>query len=115
MSIPAYPNHLRRCTSLNQAIDILAEQGITIKPQAIAHYVDVYGCTAWQRFQQSNQRVFSYNFFNLEGLNVGTYTPDMDSFQFQSGPDGKGRVWGVSSDDLRPYDLPLPFTTSPVT
>ncbi len=104
MNIPAYPNHLRPCTSLNQAVNILSEKRIALKDKAVAHYVrsSQYG------YGNYNREIFSYNFFSPEGRNVGTFIPSVNSFQFQSGSDGKGRVWGIESPDLVEVSIYIP-------
>lgn len=107
MNIPDYPNHLRPCSTVRQAVEILLKQEIPLKDVAIVHYVSprnqwppVYG-------DYGPRSAFSYNFFSPEGRNVGTYIPGMDSFQFQSGSDGRGRQWGIKSEDLVEYRIDI--------
>ena len=35
-----------------------------------------------KRFGSSHRGIFAYQFFDVNGLNVGCYIPDMDSLQF---------------------------------
>jgi len=47
------------------------------------------------------ERVFAYQFFSTEGLNVGTWIPDVsiNGVDFQSGFDGRGRIFQTAFVD----------------
>lgn len=47
------------------------------------------------RYPGQENNVFAYQFFSTEGLNVGTWIPDVyiNGVDFQLGPDGRGRVF----------------------
>lgn len=98
--LPKYPDHLRPFSSLRQAIEYLKEFDVKLRDQAVAYYPPV------GKYTFNIPTLFSLNFFSDVGLNVGTYTLEMRSFQFQSGSTGLGRKWGacdLSDDEIEPY------------
>jgi hypothetical protein len=96
--LPKYPDHLRPCSSIQDAIDYLRGYDVKLRDRAVAYYPPVR--------QYETSALFSLNFFSDVGLNVGTYCLEMQSFQFQSGSTGLGRQWGacdLTDDDIEPY------------
>ncbi len=93
--IPRYPDCTRPCRSVDDAVSLMIDIGIDLSPQALIYFTG--DARSWPWYSRA---VFSYNFFNLSGRNVGTYCAPMDTFSFQSGSDGHGRVWGAH---LKPF------------
>ncbi len=92
--IPEYPNHGRDCRSVGQAIAYLLDLGVELSPIARVYYVKDQNSYYLHRDDATRGNRFSVHFFSTAGREVGSYSLIVERFQFHSGTDGKGRVWG---------------------
>lgn len=79
--------------SLRDAVKHMVDnlpQGLRLADRALIEHYPKSG-----RYPGQDARVFAYQFFSTEGLNVGTWIPDVsiNGVDFQSGFDGRGRVF----------------------
>lgn len=65
-------------------------QGLRLADRALIEYYPKS-----DKYPGQEVRVFAYQFFSTEGLNIGTWIPDvsMNGVDFQSGFDGRGRIF----------------------
>jgi hypothetical protein len=65
-------------------------QGLRLADRALIEYYPKS-----DKYPGQEARVFAYQFFSTEGLNIGTWIPDvsMNGVDFQSGFDGRGRIF----------------------
>lgn len=92
VEIPKYPDDGRDCHSIDEAVELLLEIGLTPVNEARISYFPEQDCFSY--YFNRGREVLSYAFFNELGREIGSFTPFMKRFTFHSGSDGKGRVWG---------------------
>lgn len=91
-------NHIERAETLEDAVRVVAKVH-TLDPRAV---IELYP----ERRYETSRRVFSYQFFDRGGLNVGYYMPDMNSVHCW--PAGAGRKYsGWQQKMIEKIDLIL--------